>query len=314
MDFDRPLLLVAHDAGGAELVAAWARLNGLEDCACVAEGPAQRVFAATAVRPMDRDTALARLGEFRMVVTGTSWGSDLEKRFHARAAALGVRSAAYLDHWTDYQERFTSGGRLVLPMEIWVADEHAAALATAAFPGHPVQLAGNWYLEEIVAQVRAREAASAPSARGGRALFVSEPLADAAARKHGDPRYFGYTELEALDAFLAHVQRHWRAELEAIRIRRHPSEPRGKFAAFVSAHAPIAVSECGEAPLAEDCAWADRIVGCQSMAMVVGLLAGKKVFSAIPAGGRPSAIPHSGIVPLFQPRTARPESMQGMTP
>ena len=137
-------------------------------------------------------------------------------------------------------------------------------------------------------------------------------LAEAAARKHGDPRYFGYTELEALGAFLEHARRHWARDIEEIRIRRHPSEPPGKFASFVDARAPLPVGECGDAPLVEDCAWADRIVGCQSMAMVVGLLADKQVFSAIPPGGRSCAIPYPGIVPLFGPKPAQHEHMRGM--
>jgi hypothetical protein len=310
---EKPLVLVAHDAGGAELVAAWARRHFGEDYACVAEGPARRVFADAPARMLDKVDALARLAEFCTVLTGSSWDSDLEKLFIKRSGALGVRCVTYLDHWTDYRERFTSAGRLLLPSEIWVADEHAERIAKAEFPGHPVRMAGNFYLEEIAAQVKARFFPTRDRAGKKRVLFVSEPLAEAAARKHGDPNYFGYTELKALGAFLEHARRNWAREIEAIRIRRHPSELPGKFAAFLDARSLFPVTECGEAPLVDDCAWADWIVGCQSMAMIVGLLAGKDVYSAIPAGGRPSAIPYPGIVPLFQPRAARREHFRGTT-
>jgi hypothetical protein len=47
------------------------------------------------------------------------------------------------------------------------------------------------------------------------------------------------------------------------------------------------------------------------MALVAGLLAGKQVFCAIPAHGRPSPIPYPGIVPLFQPQPR--QEVQGMT-
>jgi hypothetical protein len=311
LSLGRPLLIVAYDAGGAELIAAWARRHFVEEYCYVAEGPARRVFASAPALMLDRTDALARLAEFRTVLTGSSWGSDLEKIFVERAAALGIRSVTYLDHWTDYRERFTSAGRLRLPSEIWVADEHAEGIARAEFPGHPVRIAGNCYLEEIAAQVKARSDPANDRTARKRVLFVSEPLADAAARKYGDPNHFGYTELEALGTFLQHARRHWAREIEAIRIRRHPSEPRGKFDSFVDAAGPLPVSECGEAPLADDCGWADWIVGCQSMAMVVGLLAGKQVYSAIPADGQPCAIPYPGIVPLFQPRAARREHIRG---
>lgn len=305
--------MIAHDAGGAELVAAWARRHHVADSCCVAEGPAQRVFASTVARMLDRTEALARLVEFRSVLTGSSWGSDVEKLFIERAVLLGIRCVTYLDHWTDYRERFTSAGHLLLPSEIWVADEYADAIARASFPGHPVRMAGNCYLDEVAAQVKARSVPQHARAGKKRTLFVSEPLSEAASRNHGDRNYFGYTELQALGAFLEYARSHWARDVEEIRIRRHPSEQPGKFASFVDARSPLPVTECGEAPLVEDCAWADWIVGCQSMAMVVGLLAGKQVFSAIPPDGRPSAIPHAGIVPLFQPRAMRRENIRGTT-
>lgn len=299
---DNPALFVAHDAGGAELIAAWARKHLLQDYACVAEGPARRIFASTATRLLERADALSRLAEFRTILTGTSWGSDLEKIFIERGTALGIRTITYLDHWTDYRERFVADGRLVLPSEIWVADVHAERIARSAFPGQLVLNAGNCYLDEIAAQVKALSLPAQARAGKQRALFMSEPLSAAAERKHGDGNYFGYTEFDALAGFLEHARQHWAQELEAVRIRRHPSEAPGKFSAFVNVSPPFPVVECGEAPLVEDCAWADWIAGCQSMALVVGLFAGKQVFSAIPAGGRPSPIPYPGIAPLFQPR------------
>ena len=308
---DSPALLVAHDAGGAELIAAWARKHSLQDYACLAEGPARRIFASMPARLLGRAEALGRLAEFRTVLTGSSWGSDLEKVFIELGTALGIRTITYLDHWTDYRERFVSAGRLLLPSEIWVADEHAEMIARATFPGQPVLKAGNCYLDEIATQVKALSLPAQARAGKKRALFMSEPLSAAAERKFGDRNYFGYTEFDALAGFLAHARQHWAQELETVRIRRHPSEVAGKFSAFLSEAPPFPVVECGEAPLVEDCAWADWIAGCQSMALVVGLLAGKQVFSAIPAGGRPSAIPYPGIASLFQPHPRA--QIQGMT-
>ena len=40
---------------------------------------------------------------------------------------------------------------------------------------------------------------------------------------------------------------------------------------------------------------ADVVIGCESMAMVVGLLAGKRVISCIPPGGKPCQLHHSEI-------------------
>ena len=40
---------------------------------------------------------------------------------------------------------------------------------------------------------------------------------------------------------------------------------------------------------------ADILVGCDSMAMVVGLIAKKRVLSCVPPGGRKCSLPHDGI-------------------
>ena len=40
------------------------------------------------------------------------------------------------------------------------------------------------------------------------------------------------------------------------------------------------------------------VVGCESMAMVVALMAGKSVYSSIPSGGRNCTLPHEGIIKM----------------
>ena len=246
-----------------------------------------------------REEAQGHLTEFGTILAGSSWGSDLERIVVEKGKASGVQTIVFLDHWTDYRERFISGGHAVLPDEIWVSDEYAEKLVRAIFPFVNVRNVGNDYLEGAAAQVKARSLSAIPRAGAKRVLFVSEPLSVAAERKYGNSRHYGYTEHDALAALFTHARKNWAGQIESMKIRRHPSEAPGKFSA-VADQAPFPVVECGDAPLVEDCAWADWIVGCQSMALVVGLLAGKQVFSAIPRGGLPCAIPLPGIVPLFQ--------------
>ena len=54
-------------------------------------------------------------------------------------ACAASRTAAWVDHWIGYRERFDS----VLPDELWVADEHAAALARRTVPGPEIKVVGN---------------------------------------------------------------------------------------------------------------------------------------------------------------------------
>ncbi|MNI92623.1 hypothetical protein D3C73_1504410 [compost metagenome] len=54
----------------------------------------------------------------------------------------------------------------------------------------------------------------------------------------------------------------------------------------------------GQRTLVEEIVDCDLAVGCESMAMVVALMAGKKVITCIPPGGRACVLPHDGIISL----------------
>jgi hypothetical protein len=288
------LLAVCHDAGGAEIVSSWL-LRERRPFACVLEGPAVAVFARKLGAAAARHDAFPPLGAFDLVLCGSSGTADLERRAVRAARAAGVRSAVWLDHWVAYRERFVLAGELVMPDEVWVADAHAAELAAAALPDADVRLKGNPYLEDAAAEVRALAGEREPGAEGERILYVTEPTAVAAERETGDPLGWGYEEHDALARYLEHVARAASRPAE-LRIRLHPSEPRDKYAAELArfgGELPLSLS-AGTA-LAEDCAWADTVVGCETMAMVVALYAGRRVVSVTPPGGRALSLPFTGI-------------------
>jgi hypothetical protein len=246
------------------------------------DGPAQAIFARKlgdlpegGPSPQRRD----------LVLCGSSLSSPLERRAVRAARAAGVRSAVWLDHWANYPTRFVLDGDTALPDELWVADQHAARIARETVPGLPVIVQGNPYLDEIVEQIRALERPHA----GEHVLYVSEPTSVGAERDTGDPLGWGYEERAALRGYLA-------ARPGPLRLRTHPAEPVEKYADLVAEYG-LTLSE--GRTLAEDCAWADTVVGCDTMAMVVALAAGRRVVSAIPAGGRPLSLPFEAIERLF---------------
>ncbi len=227
--------------------------------------------------------ALPALEGFELVVCGSSVSSELEKRAVRAARAAGVRCAVWLDHWVNYPPRFVLDGEVVLPDELWVTDEHAERLALETVPGPPVRVRGNPYLEDAAAEIRALER---PHGDGERILYVSEPTSVAAERATGDALGWGYEERAALRGYLEACRP------ERVRLRTHPSEPAEKYAEF-------GLERSEGRTLAEDIAWADTVVGCDTMAMAVALTAGKRVVSVIPSGGRPLSLPFEGIERLF---------------
>jgi hypothetical protein len=92
--------------------------------------------------------------------------------------------------------------------------------------------------------------------------------------------------------------------IDRIVVRPHPSEPRDKYA-NVSAEFGSHVVMGGNRPLLEEIADSDIVAGCESMAMVVALVAGRRVISCIPPGGKPCALPHAEIESLQELVAAR---------
>lgn len=282
--------IVSHDAGGAEILSSW--LNRVHcQASVVAAGPAQSIFRYKCPKAkfLSLDEALARSN---WVLCGTGWQSSFERRAIARGRALGKKTVAYLDHWVNYRERFDEDGISVLPDEIWVGDADAERIARAVFDKTPVLLQPNPYVEDLLAEIAGRQPLKSSTA-ASRVLYVCEPIADHALVQYGDEHHWGYTEHDALRFFLNNVAALGQP-VNAITIRPHPSEQVGKYQ-WANGLIPLPIELGGKKTLLEETLASDIVVGCESMAMVVGLLAGKRVISTIPPGGRPCQLPHSDI-------------------
>ena len=291
VDPNQPFAVISHDSGGAEILSSLLLRQRTSEL-LVLEGPAVAIFERKlgAVRPLPLEEAVQRS---TWVLSGTSWQSDLEWRALVRARELGKPSVAFLDHWINYKERFLRGGRLCMPDEIWVGDEYAARMARSQFAGQRVRLVENPYFDDVRRSFASLQGAAVARRGPSVLLYVTEPMREHGLLHYGDERYFGYTEEEAVQYFLQNV-RFIASDIARIVIRAHPSEPQQKYAwAREQVGAPLDISE-GKA-LIEDIAAADVVVGCESMAMVVAVLGGKRVVSAIPPGGHPCALPQAEI-------------------
>lgn len=287
--------IVSFDAGGAEILSSWLCHADCEASIVVA-GPAELIFKRKCPQAqlLPLDEALAKS---TWVLCGTGWQSSFERNAIARARALGKKTVAFLDHWVNYRERFEEGGRSVLPDEIWVGDIDAARIARALFDQAPVLLQPNPYFEDLLAEIAAKQARKF-RAEENRVLYVCEPVAGHALVQYGDERHWGYTEHDALNFFLNNVAALGQP-VDAITIRPHPSEQADKYQ-WADDLISLPVEFGGKKTLLEETLASDIVVGCESMAMVVGLLAGKRVISTIPPGGRPCQLPHGKIEHMQQ--------------
>ena len=283
--------VVSHDAGGAEIISSYVRQNKI-DCKFVLAGPAVSIFERKLGKLHIQDLEQA-ISTSDFLLSGTSWQSDIEWQAIAMARAAGKMSVVFLDHWVNYLERFTREGVTHLPDEIWVGDALAESMAQNLFPSITIKLVENPYFDDLKKELDELMARQECDPSGLRILYVCEPIREHALRNYGNEYHWGYTEEEALRFFLANTDL-LGAPIGRIVIRPHPSEPSGKYD-WVSQEYDLQIMTGGAVSLIKEITASDVVIGCESMAMVVGLLAGCRVISCIPPGGKPCALPQSEI-------------------
>lgn len=287
------ICIVAHDAGGAEVLASYVAQHDLKYCFVLA-GPAIPVFQRRlgCVEVISLEEAIAKSD---WVLCSTSWQSDLEWTAIGIASRIGKRVVAFLDHWVHYHERFIREGFEQLPDEIWVGDNIAEALALTCFPKMPIRLIPNPYFIDIKREIASYKpsAKSISSTNALNVLFICEAISEHGLREFGNERHWGYTEYDALHYFFRNAHALGKPVSRVV-VRPHPAEPIGKYD-WVRDEFGHDVLVGGNRPLLEEIAESDVVVGCGSMAMVVALIAGRRVISCIPPGGVICALPQPEI-------------------
>lgn len=290
------ITIVAHDAGGAEVLSSYVRQQRL-DCRFALQGPARAIFERK-LGPIENLKLEAALKGGDSLLCGTSWQSDLELEAIKLARASGKHSIAWLDHWVNYRARFERGGCIYLPHEIWVSDSDAYALACEKLPEVPVLQLENPYFLDIKTSLESEACIYQPLPGQLRVLYVCEPVREHALLRYGSEMHWGYTEEQALRYFLSNVAA-LGVSVGRILIRLHPSETAGKYD-DVTAEFALPISFSQGHTLSAEVASSDCVVGCGSMAMVVGLIGGKRVITCIPPGGARCALPQPAIEKLHE--------------
>ena len=283
--------IVSHDAGGAEILSSWL-LRSDDLCSVVLDGPAIGIFDRKCFGA-EKLTLNEAITKCDWVLCGTGWASNLERNAIKFGRQQGKKTVAFLDHWGNYKERFENAdGSVILPDEIWVGDEQAQRIAVATFLNTPVKLKINPYFEDLRSEI-AKIKNYKSSTSKVTILYVCEPIREHAYLKYGNERHWGYTEEDALKYFLENIGS-LNLNITNITIRPHPSENPEKYQ-WAETLAPVLIRFGGAKSLMHETVEADVVIGCESMAMVVGLLAGKRVISCIPPGGKPCQLHHSEI-------------------
>ena len=259
--------IIAHDAGGAEILASYILQEGL-NCLFVLAGPAEEIFRIKlgAVEVVDLETAIQGAD---WLLTGTGWQTDWEWRAICEAQSAGKHIVAFLDHWTNYKGRFVRGGVKCLPNEIWVGDQHAYALARHTFPEISIRLVENPYFKEFSRLFEDVGVSQGLTLKNKcNVLYVCENHNEGQFSQH--PIRFLMSSHKTLGIDIARLV-----------IRPHPSETANKYS-WACKEFDCDVSVSNGRTLFDDIVESDVVAGCSSMAMVLGLIARRRVISCIP--------------------------------
>ncbi len=248
-----------------------------------AEGPAAALWLDGRRRPLAPTLDDALQGA-EALLSGTGWQSSLEHSARHAATQSGIMSFAALDHWVNFTERFVRSGRCILPDAFLVADKEAEEIAFRTFPGIAVHRLPNLYLAQQVLAIEALGKA----AKNDTVLAIMEPARDSWGKDVPG-------EFQALDYLLARWSDAGFGPAATLVIRPHPSEPIGKYDAWVAGCSRIEAGVSGNRSLAQDIALASTVVGLNSYALTIALAAGRNVWSMLPPWAPDCALPHAEI-------------------
>jgi len=273
--------VVCNDAGGTGQVVAMLADWNLDPSWVRAEGPALNIWREEL--PCSRFASnLNWLGSISTLLTTTGWSSNVEHEARALAKNKGIYSISVLDHWVNYESRFTRNGVTILPDEIWVVDEYAEARAKIAFPDVIVIRFQDHYARRLLRKV-SPVSASAPDA----ILYLLEPI-------RSDWGGFEPGEFQALKYFFEVLPLLGLPSAIKIWLKLHPSEEPRKYADVLSSGQRFETQIfCGD--LASAISGVQWVAGVQTYAMTIALAAGRRVFSSLPPWAPPPVLPHRGI-------------------
>jgi len=281
------VLVIAHDAGGAEIIAAYVKKNfAKKNFVIYGAGPASKVFKRVGLlshKITERHETILRVinkhHDAEYILLGTGWMTTIESQALAIAKSLGLKTVCYLESWLNYRERFAYpalGWQKKLPDEIWVGDTYAVPLAQKCFPKTLVRFVRNEYFigiirryKELLGQKKEKQ----------EILFFSDavPIAE-----------------DALKLLLDYLSVH-PSSLD-LKISFHPADDQGRYDALIQKYAHhIHVTKSKERDIVKSLLSARVVAGTETVAMVASVLVGIPTIS-INLGKKKPMLPFPQII------------------
>jgi hypothetical protein len=267
------IIVCSHDAGGAEVLSSYVREHQI-DARFLISGPAIPIFSRKCnLTPENTLDILPQ--DFEILLSSTGWQTDFEFKAMQIALLSEKRVIAVLDHWVSYEERFTRSNSLIKVPEILVFDQKAREIAKEIFPDARLYVSENFYRRDSSLEYISNKNKNLTE-HSFDILFLCEPMAST----ENSNQTYGYDEYQVLEYFFS-VLKEKKCTKFRILLRPHPSEFHEKYLSKIdSEFTNVKINT--HRTLAECIAESEIIVGCNTMAMIVALDIGKRVYSVVP--------------------------------
>ena len=283
---------MCHDAGGADILSSYIIQNKIKPLLSIT-GPALKIFE-NKLGKFSNIKINRIIDEADLFLCGTSWESSIECNLIKESKSIGKKVISYLDHWTNYKQRFIRNNKIYLPDEIWVGDRYAMKIAKENFDNIKIILKKNpliKYYKDLY-----KKECQAASVIPNSILFLSDNIEEALFKQYNNKNFWGYNDQDSLKYFIDNCEKLNFDLNRSIDIRLHPSEISRKKWDIKNKKFCISIST--EKNLIKDIVKHEVIVGSTSMAMVISLICNKKVICSIPPYGEDCPLPFNKIVML----------------
>lgn len=166
----KKVLICSNDSGGANLIYYWyLKKKNVYNFYFYNSGPAQKIFRKKNIL---YKTLFNK--NFDFVITGTSVKSNIEKKTRSIFKNKNIRSIVYIDHYTNYNERFFYKNKYLFPDEIWCSDIYSFKKCKKIIKKKClIKLKKNYYLNYAKTKIKTFSLKK-PKIRS--CLFLSEPI------------------------------------------------------------------------------------------------------------------------------------------
>lgn len=276
----------AHDSGGANVLAHLLSKTSILP-KFVLGGPAIKIFREV-LGPIPFKESITVIDEQGTLLSSTGSHGGFEFKIMKMSQDLGARIIPVLDHWTFYQERFTSLESAIRVNELITLDKHASKIATNEFPTAKIFEFNNYYIESIVQEYLALITENNVEKNRFDFLYLGEKNNDLLSKGK-------YDDNSALQFFHESILSKAKSTISVL-FRPHPGQNLTDLRNRLQDLLPNAIiSE--NSSIALDFARSKNIVGCNSMALAIAKNLGKPTYSSVPQPYK-TLLPIADILPI----------------